>query len=267
MRIRNPPSRHPAQRQKGYTLLEILIALFIGIFLLVGLFTILQNTRRSSSNQTALAQLQDEERMAMSLLSDVIQNAGYFDPNVTSAPAALPVLPAGSIPTGVAMGSSQGLSGSDNGAGDLIVARYYTNGTDGIINCNGAAATGAATTYLNTFFINASTVNGITTYSLSCTLDQNLSDGIPLVMGVENMQIYYGVSTTAGANNVDTYMTATQVQASAGGWPNVTSVRVTLTFLNPLYGQAGYTLAANKYVYLTRVIPLQGRTGVIATAL
>jgi hypothetical protein len=62
-------------------------------------------------------------------------------------------------------------------------------------------------------------------------------------------------------------MTATQVQASAGGWPNVTSVRVTLTFLNPLYGQAGYTLAANKYVYLTRVIPLQGRTGVIATAL
>jgi len=269
MSTRNPTPLRRAPRQRGYTLLEILVALFIGIFLLVGLFTILQNTRRTSSNQTALAQLQDEERMAMSLLSDVIQNAGYFDPNVTSAPAALPVLPAGSIPTGVAMAASQGLSGLDNGAGDLIVSRYYTNGTDGIINCNGAAAAGAAfaTTYTNTFFINVSTVNGITTYSLSCTLDQNESDGIPLVIGVENMQIYYGVSTTAGANNVDTYMTATQVQASSGGWAAVTSVRVTLTFQNPLYGQAGYTLAANKYVYLTRVIPLQGRTGVIATAL
>jgi hypothetical protein len=102
---------------------------------------------------------------------------------------------------------------------------------------------------------------------LYCSIDGTNTTGIPLVAGVENMQIYYGVSTTAATNNVDTYMTATQVQGSTLGWAAVTSVRVTLTFLNPLWGQAGYSATANQYVYFTRVIPIQGRTGVIATAL
>jgi type IV pilus assembly protein PilW len=262
MKNRRSTSRR-SPRQQGYTLMEILVALFIGVFLLVGLFTILQNTRRSSSNQTALTQLQDEQRMAMSLLSDVVQNAGYFDPNSITQAVALPAV--SGYATGYAMTASQGLSGSDAGAGDIIIARYATNGTDGIINCNGATA-GAETTWPNTFYISSTTSGGVTTYALSCSLDGTTATGIPLVTGVENMQIYYGVSTTAGSNNVDTYMTATQVQ-TAGDWQNVTSVRITLTFLNPLYGQAGYSTAASQYVYLTRVIPLQGRTGVIATAL
>jgi hypothetical protein len=50
---------------------------------------------------------------------------------------------------------------------------------------------------------------------------------------------------------------------SAANWQNVTSVRVTLTFVNPLYQQAGYTATTSQYVYFTRVIALQGRTGVI----
>jgi type IV pilus assembly protein PilW len=248
-----------ARRQQGYTLLEILVALFIGVFLLVGLFTILQNTRRSSSNQTALTQLQDEQRMAMSMLTDAVQNAGYFDANSTSA--SLAFLPVSGYATGNSMAGSQGLSGSD-GTTDIIIARYATNGTDGLINCNGVTST-TAKTFVNAFYI-APLGTG---FALYCSTDGSNTTGIPLVSGVQNMQIYYGVSTQTGVNNVDTYMTATQVQASTGGWPSVTSVRVTLSFQNPFYGQAGYTLATNQYVYFTRLIPLQGRTGVVATAL
>jgi type IV pilus assembly protein PilW len=264
--------RRVPPRQHGYTLIEILVALLIGIFLLAGLFTILQNTRRTSSNQTVLTQLQDEQRMAMSMLNDVIQNAGYFDPNTTTSGAALPAVGTALAATGYTLAVSQGLSGADAGTGDTIVARFATNGTastapDGIENCNGATSTTAAT-FTNTFFIASTTSGGVATYALWCSLDgsNSTSTGIPLVNGVENMQIYYGVATVANSNNVDTYMTATQVQA-ANDWANVSSVRVTLTFVNPLYGQAGYTATANKYVYFTRVIPIQGRTGVIATAL
>jgi type IV pilus assembly protein PilW len=267
MRLRHRKSSF-SLRQQGYSLLEILVALFIGVFLLAGLFTILQNTRRTSSNQSALAQLQDEQRMAMSMLNDVIQNAGYFDPNTTTSAAALPALAASGLATGYALAASQGLSGAD-GTTDIILARYATNGTDGLINCNGATSA-AATYWNNTFYISSTTSGGVTTYALYCSTDgtgAGGTTGIPLVTGVTNMQVYYGVSTTAGVNNVDTYMTASQVQASTLGWAAVTSVRVTLTFQNPLYGQAGYSGTTNQYVYLTRVIPLQGRTGVIATAL
>jgi type IV pilus assembly protein PilW len=247
-----------ASGQYGYTLLEVLVALSIGVFLLGGLFTILQNTRRTSSNQTGLAQLQDEERMAMSLLNDVIQNAGNFDTGTyQSALTAWPTATAIGA-SGTSLAAGQALTGSD-GTTDVIAARYGTNGTDGVINCDGDTGGGAAATFLNTFLITSSTSGGVTTYSLSCSIDGTTANAYPLVNGVVNMQIYYGVSTVAAINNVDTYMTATQV-TTATGWLNVTSVRVTLAFINPYTG-------STPYVYFTRVIPIQSRTGVIATAL
>jgi type IV pilus assembly protein PilW len=249
-------------RQRGYTLLEIMVALTIGVFLLAGLFTILQNTRRSSSNQTGLAQLQDEERMAMSMLNDVIQNAGYFDTNTyqstsTAFPTAVAI-----APTSTTLAAGQILTGSDSTT-DAISVRYATSGTDGVIACNGATSTSAAI-YLNTFFITSSTSGGVTTYSLSCSIDGTSTNFVQLVNNVQNLQIYYGISTQASANNVDTYKTASQM--AAADWNNTTSVRVTLSFINPLY-KAGYTAGGAQYVYFTRVIPIQGRTGVISTSL
>jgi type IV pilus assembly protein PilW len=257
-----PPRR--TQRQQGYTLIEILVAIFIGVFLLAGLFTILQNTRRTSSNQSGLAQLQDEERMAMSLLTDVIQNSGYFDPNSITAAGALPVVAGSSMVTTYALVAGQGLSGGSDGTNAIIVARFATNGSDGVMNCQGTTST-AETPYSNTFYIGSTTNAGKAISALYCSTDGSNTTGIPLVPYVTSMQVFYGISTTAGTNNVDTYMTASQVQGSSQGWSAVSSLRVTLGFQNPLSGQAGYT--GTPTVYLTRVIPLQGRTGVIATAL
>jgi type IV pilus assembly protein PilW len=265
-------SAHHLRDQQGYTLLEILVALFIGVFLLAGLFTILQNTRRTSSNQSALAQLQDQQRMAMSILGDVVQNAGYFDPNTITSAVALPAQAATGLATGNALIASQGISGSGTATtGDILLVRYATNGTgsttpDNLINCNGATSV-AATNWKNTFYVTSSSSGSQTTYALYCSTDGTTGTGIPLVTGVTNMQVYYGVSTTASINNVDTYMTANQVQASTLGWAAVTSVRVTLTFQNPLYNASFAASTGAQYTYLTRVIPLQGRTGVIATAL
>lgn len=263
----SPRRLNSARHQQGYTLMEILVAIFIGVFLLVGLFTILQNTRRTSTNQSGLAQLQDEERMAMSVLADVIQNAGYFDPSAITAAAALPAVAGSGLATGNALVAGQGLSGKHAASTDIILARYATNGTDGIINCQGGPATAP---FSSTFYIKAITSAGVSDSALYCSTDGTGSsgtNGVPLALGVWYMQAYYGVSSTATTNNVDTYLTATEVQASALGWAAVTSVRITLGFKNPLAGQAGYTAAANQYIYLTRVISLQGRTGVIATAL
>src|SRR5258708_10660938 len=69
------------RHQRGYTLIEIMIALLVALFLLAGLGTLVAGTRRTGSNQMSLAQLQDEQRLAMSMLNDVIQNTGYFDSN------------------------------------------------------------------------------------------------------------------------------------------------------------------------------------------
>jgi hypothetical protein len=71
------------------------------------------------------------------------------------------------------------------------------------------------------------------------------------------MTVLYGVATGTD-NNVTEYQTAAQV----GNWSNVTSVQVTLTFVNPLATQSGQTVAGQPAtVTFTRVISVMGRVG------
>src|SRR5689334_16218299 len=74
------PSRRLAirRRAQGYSLIELMIAIAVALFLLAGILLIEEGTHQTSLNQTGLAQLQDEERVAMSIISNVIQLAGYY---------------------------------------------------------------------------------------------------------------------------------------------------------------------------------------------
>src|ERR1700722_12807359 len=64
--------------QRGFSLIELMIAVLIALFLLGGLVTLVMGTRRSGATQTALSQLQDNQRIAMTMITNIIQKAGYF---------------------------------------------------------------------------------------------------------------------------------------------------------------------------------------------
>jgi type IV pilus assembly protein PilW len=250
MNAKNP--KLLARQARGFTLIELLIALLIGLFLLGALLTIVQSNRRVFSQQNELAQLQDNERMAMTMMTDVIQSAGYFpDPTTnTLATALAPVAP---------FATGQAISGTFSAAapGDQIQVRYMTAGGDGILNCSGQSNPlgGPNTLYVNTFqVLNGQlvcTMNGTQYTLVGGTAGSNLN--------ITNLSILYGVKANAGANgnNVDTYMTAAQVNA-AGLWGNIISVLVKLTFNNPLN-------AANQgqpqTFTLQRVIGVMSQTG------
>lgn len=229
--------RRGAQRQTGFTMIELMVALLIGLFLMGGLMTLLQNNRKAFSSQSQLGQLQDSERLAMSMMTGVIQQSGYFtDPTTNSPSTALPA--SGSFAAG------QGLTGT---TADTISARYTTATGDGILNCKGTSNTsGANATYVNTFSVSGG--------QLVCTDETGTI--YPLVSGVTNLAVLYGVSTSAIGGNVDTYMTAAQVTA-ATAWNNVISVSVSLTFTNPLYVSTNVqgqppTIAVQRYIAIMR---------------
>ncbi len=258
-----PAAPRQAGRQAGFTLIEILVALFIALFLLGGLLTIEQNVRNADLNQTALTQLQDEERLGMSMLNDVIQIAGYFpDPSLYSADdstyfgAFTPANTQVSLAVGQMIGGTTGGSNSS----DTIVVRYMSSGMDGIISCTGSMSTGVAG-FVNVFTVNTFTLpNGQLSGQLLCSPD-GVSAAVPLVNGVTQLSALYGVTTTGTTNSVDTYLTASQV-TMLGLWGSVIAVKVTLTFANPLYGQPGYT---NSTVSFSRVIDLQNQVGINTT--
>ncbi len=233
--------------QTGFTLVELMIAVVIGLFLLGGLSIVVQDNKRAFASQSALSQLQDSERLAMTMIADTIQVSGYYpQPTVNTAAALLPA--AGPMVAGQAV---YGISGV-GAPGDSITVRYATASGDTIPNCSGLSNTsGAVTAYSNTYQVVAAT------QQLTCTMNGTT---YTLIGGVNNLTILYGVKTNFAVNDntPDTYMTAAQVTA-AGGWANVESVMVTLSFNNPSY-VAG--TAQPLILNFTRVVELMNRAGV-----
>ena len=250
------PIRRMARGQRGFTLVELMVTVAIALFLLAGLVTILQNVRATYANQQSLAQLQDQQRFAMTVLTDVIQAGGYFpDPLGMTPGSALPA--AGVYQVGQAFTGIQGA-----GVPDSIGVRYRTANGDGVILCDGSSNTAVppgSQLYTNLFTVvpPAGAVPG----QLQCTLNGN--PALTLVTGVQGLTIYYGVKRNPAVvdYNVDTYLTANQMLLAGpngNDWLNISSVRIVLTFTNPLAGQPGQPGT----IVFERVIEVMARAGV-----
>jgi type IV pilus assembly protein PilW len=235
--------RRASARQQGLSLIELLVAILIALFLIAGIVVVEQGVNMSYTQQNGLSQLQDEERFAMSVMASVIGTAGYYpNPTTTNLVTALPAV--GSFAAGQSIYAANGNS---------IYVRYMTAAGDGINLCDGTAATNLV--YTSYLYVAADAHSG---YDLYC----QLNGGAPVALvnglsGLTAMTVLYGVATGTD-NNVTEYQTAAQV----GNWSNVTSVEVTLTFVNPLATQSGQVVAGQPAtVTFSRVISVMGRVG------
>jgi len=240
--------RFTRRRARGFTIVELSVAMAVALFLIGGLLTVFSNMRTAQNTQTQLSQLQDNQRIAMTILNGVLQAAGYFpDPTVNTQLSALPAATSG----GITFTAAQSVYGTSVTAdpGDTVSVRFTTASADTIINCvGGTNSSGANATYVNTF----SVVNS----QLVCSL--NGAAAVPLVSGIKRMDVKYGVKRdfSTDNSNVDTYLQAKEL--TAADWNNVSSIRVRLTFINPLANQPGQP-ATFKF---TRVIAVMARAGV-----
>jgi type IV pilus assembly protein PilW len=186
----------------------------------------------------------------------VIQTTGYF-PDPTSNSAQSTMLAAAATAPSPAMIAGQAMAGTDNGGvapGDSITVRYATSSGDGILNCAGTSnSTGGIFPYENAFSV---VVNAAGVSQLVCTLN---GTQYPLVSGVQNLTLRYGVNTTGSGSNVDSYQTAAQVTAG-NNWSNVISVQIALTFTNPLYS-AGAPQGQPATLLVQRNIAVMNQTG------
>jgi type IV pilus assembly protein PilW len=204
------------------------------------------------------------------VLADVIQQGGYYP---SGAPQAQTQTQTTALPAvGVTMQNGQAFYGSHPAAAgpDTLTVRYMTQGGDGLIMCDGSTNTAGAAT--QTVESNAFTVvppAGNVPGQLQCTLSAGnppvVVDGpVTLVNGVQSLVVYYGVNRSAPAANynVDTYLTADQMNAA--DWMNISSVRIVLTFTNPLCPNGpGPTCQPGMPATLQfeRIVPVMGRSG------
>lgn len=226
--------------QRGFTLIELMIAITISIFLIGGLLMMVQSTRNAFGNQNLLAQLQDNERLVMTFVAEVVESAGYFPDPVHNTTAA--IFPSGAIPHGAGTFATAGQAvfGTTNAVvpGDTVTIRYAAAPSDNVFNCLGTKNTTVANdVFVNTFWVNyAVPLNPV----LTCTVSSSViaATDVPLVNGVQNLTILYGVkrSILDTGSCADTYLKASQM-APVGfplDWVNVCSINLQIWFINPL---------------------------------
>ena len=237
----------PRARQRGYSMIELSVALVVALFLMSGMFRIMQNTRKTSTNQTALAQLQDEERVAMTMITDVIQQAGYYPSPQTNDPTTV-------FGTDGTFGTAgQSIAGGTNGNGDTITVRYQGDPSNSVIDCLGNSIPNNTTEEMQ-FSVQAG-LNNNGALELFCAINGNT---VPLVPNVHSISILYGIDANS-SGSTNTYLPAASM---ATFWTDVHSVQITVQFVNPLYGQPGQTNPTNQYISFTRVIGVMAQTGV-----
>lgn len=249
--------------QRGFSIVELSIAVLIALFLLGGLVTLVMGTRRTNATQSALSQLQDNQRIAMTLISNMVQQAGYFPNPVTQQLSTF----GSETMAGVAMGVGQVMGATTTApGGDTFVVRFYAppnDTTNSIINCAGQSNSGSGSTtvwYSNAFLVG--TV-GSTSW-LQCQVRTSGAGAvltINLIPNVTNLTVLYGVASSAAGDDYSVIQYLTAGQMSAATWPNVTAVKVTLTFLVPQYGSTGGQMTTSTQTF-QRVIPVMSRVGV-----
>jgi type IV pilus assembly protein PilW len=243
--------------QRGLSLISLMIALLIGTFLLAGLFAVWFQTRTTFKTQNQMAQVQDNQRMALIILANAVQTAGYYPAaaNYTTTPPA-PLYQAstvfpGTSPFTVTGQAIYGTHSTTNATNDMLELRFMTDMSnttnDNTLDCLGQADT-AQTLVVETFQLDASN-------NLTCivTVNGQASKGT-IVPNVKGLEVYYGVSTTED-NSVTEYLTADQVTADSM-WAYVQSVNLQLTFANPLYGQSGVPGQTSTLPVVSRIVSL-----------
>ncbi len=261
-------SERPRANHSGFSLVELSVAMLVALFLMAGAYSILQSTRKVSDAQSQLAALQDNERIALTMMTGVIEAGGYY-PNPYSNPITTQLPASGSFQVGQIV---YGTANPTVALGDTLIVRYNANANEDVIDCTGTSnsTNGAPAFYTNEFRVLHDSAN--TPPYLACSVDGGVTFA-KLVDNVAKMEISYGISSTATATNtlgtaVDSYVKTADmpaaVTANPAVWTNVYSVKVKLSFVNPLYSQPGQAVTpgqTKQVLSITKVIGIMSRMG------
>ena len=220
--------------QLGISLIELLIAMTIGLFLLAGIASSYISSKKTSIERDQMSLLEDNGRIALETLTKVIQHTGYSSGDKSLLPFITQTADVASV---ACTDGSQSVVNTGIFTADRIVKDGAASDSDsiGVIfygdnnlfrDCVGgelpAACRANPSKVYNSFYVS----NG----NLEC-VGSRVNKAHVVAEGVENIQFLYGVDTTAD-DLVDRYMTATDLALAAAGnatiWKSIISVQIAI---------------------------------------
>jgi len=185
----NNPIHNNAQSHlkfnKGFSLVELMVSLVIGLVILLALYVVLMSNVQSLSTTEAQSALTDNGQRASQFIRQMLKNAGYRPFEAVSIGAAFDIPDDWVTQNQVISGTDGGLTGTVPG-NDTLVVRYRgaENGT--LVDCSGLAVA-----VDDPIIITIDVVDN----QLRCT--DSLTDTPYIVAdGIESLQIRYSLLDT-----------------------------------------------------------------------
>lgn len=184
--------KHSARSQSGLTLIELMIAMVMGLFLLAGVLAVFVSSKQAYRTNDALARVQESGRFALEFLSRDIRNAGLSGCARTDRIANTLNNP-GSWWSNFEQGAIVGYAGDD----DTFPARtgFGTNPADRIAGTDAFLIRGGSSTFFSIVQHNPSAA------SFQLNALNQIAPG-SIVMVCDNRQASIFQVTNANASNV-----------------------------------------------------------------
>lgn len=196
--------------QRGFSIVELMVGMAIGLFLLIGLSQMFLNTRSATRHEENLARMQESGRIAIELLSREIRKVGYISNPIQDREIIFPAA------NGFAAGTA--LTGTTT----TISLRYQGSGDAFTQTCQGGpvAATALAqqtlTVAVSAGLPDLRCASSVITGGVAVT-----SAAQALVPNVEAINIMAGLDTT-GDLQPDQYVDP----ATVADWSQVSSLNI-----------------------------------------
>ena len=211
-------------KHSGFTLIELMIAMVLGLFILIGILQISISSQKTYQVANYSAILQEDLRAVTNDISRIVRISGYrTSPWISTADAFWNDATFGE--TGQVLIGTDGATNSDS---DSLSLRFQGSGDgvgnpDGdVVDCLGNAVDANDITTIKLEIIKADNM-------LRCTSineTQGNEQSVDLVANIENMQLLYGVDTDNDLY-ANEYITATAVTGRAL-WVNTVSVKLAI---------------------------------------
>jgi type IV pilus assembly protein PilW len=208
------------ERQQGLSLVELLVAMVLGLLLTAGALEMMLSSRNLHRTTDSLSRIQENGRFALDFLNRGINMAGYKTSNVDPDAQIFNYC-------GDTFCSADG-SGVDS---DQIAA-VQTADSSNDQDCLGNTVD-KDDAFANVYYINeVDNISSLYCRGYNITDSSWISSAQPLVDGIENMQVLYGINDNAyiGGRRVEKYVSATNVS----DWSEINTIRIALLVNNGL---------------------------------
>ena len=228
------------KKQSGFTLVELMIAGFIGVFVLSGLMNLFITTNKSVTLSDSLSQNQETGRFAMDYLTKFIRLAGYSEDFTVFVPPLF--VPSGNGVNAITCTGNQSDACASNNPvtspistlGDKLSIPFNVGGNadDTTRSCTGSVVGGPANgaqSLVNVFWVSALPDNIRELRCRTFSRDNNnwLDDPVSIINSVERFEFLIGISNDKSDRHVSRYVSLDVIETDPLiTLENVRSIRV-----------------------------------------